>query len=62
MLDLSHLSVVDHPDVTKWQTRVATIERLLHKLSGDSAERLLRERRTLLRLIHGVELGVQLPL
>lgn len=62
MLNLSHLPVIDHPDVTKWQARVATIERLLLKLSGDSAERLLRERRTLLRLIHGIELGVQLPL
>lgn len=62
MLDLSHLSIVDHPDVTKWQARVTTIERLLLKIDGDAADRLLRERRTLLRRIHGVELAVQLPL
>ena len=62
MLDLSNLSTVDHPDLPKWQSRVATIERLLPRLSGDSADGLLRERRTLLRLIHDVPMWVQLPL
>jgi len=62
MLDLSHLSVVNDPNVPAWQARVRIIEKLLPRLSGDAADRLLRERRTLLRRIHGVELAVQLPL
>ena len=62
MLNLSHLPVVDHPDLPQWQKRVATIERLLPRLAGDAADKLLRERRTLLRLIHDVPMLVQLPL
>ena len=62
MLNLSHLPVVDHPDLLLWQKRVATIERLLPRLAGDAADKLLRERRTLLRLIHDVPMLVQLPL
>jgi hypothetical protein len=62
MLDLSNLPTVDHPDLPKWQARVAIIERLLPRLSGDSADRLLQERRTLLRRIHDVPMMVQLSL
>lgn len=62
MLDLSHLPVVDDPNVPAWQARVRIIEKHLPRLSGDAADRLLRERRTLLRRIHGIELGIQLPL
>ena len=46
------------------ERRLETIERLLPRLLGDgeARERLLRERRSLLRLIHGVPLSVELPL
>ena len=44
------------------ERRLATIERLLPRLSGEAEERLLRERRSLLRLIHEVPLSVELPL
>lgn len=64
MLDLSNLPVINDPNVPAWQARVRIIEKILPRLTGDAeaTDRLLRERRTLLRRIHGVELGVQLPL
>jgi hypothetical protein len=48
--------------MSKEQKRVDTINRLLPRLSGEAAERLLRERRTLLRLIHNIPQQIQLPL
>jgi hypothetical protein len=62
MLDLSHLPVVNDPNVPAWQARVRIIEKILPRLSGDAADRLLQERRTLLRRIHDVPMMVQLPL
>ena len=44
------------------ERRLATIERLLPRLSGEAEERLLRERRSLLRLLHGIPLSIELPL
>lgn len=62
MLDLSHLPVVNDPNVPAWQARVRIIEKILPRLSGDAEDRLKRERRTLLRRIHDVPMSVQLPL
>lgn len=62
MLDLSHLPVVNDPNVPAWQARVRVIEKILPRLSGDAEDRLKRERRTLLRRIHDVPMSVQLPL
>jgi hypothetical protein len=46
-----------------WQQRVDTINSLLPRINrDDTRERLLRERRTLLRRIHGIPLYLQLPL
>jgi hypothetical protein len=46
-----------------WQQRVDTINCLLPRINrDDTRERLLRERRSLLRQIHGISLHVQLPL
>jgi hypothetical protein len=42
--------------------RIATIERLLPRLSGDAAERLMLERRSLLRIRHEIPLCCELPL
>lgn len=46
------------------ERRLETIERLLPRLSGDGAaiERLLLERRSLLRRLHGLPLAIELPL
>lgn len=46
------------------EKRLETIERLLPRLSGDgeAIERLMRERRSLLRRLHNVPLCVELPL
>jgi hypothetical protein len=45
------------------QQRVDTINSLLPRISrDDTRERLLRERRTLLRRIHDIPLYLQLPL
>ena len=61
MIDLSHLSVVNDPNVPQWQARVRIIEKHLPRLSGEAADRLIRERTALLRRIHDIPLGVQLP-
>jgi hypothetical protein len=53
---------VADPNLPQWQARVRIIEKILPRLSGDAADRLLRERRTLLRRIHDVPMMVQLPL
>ncbi len=44
------------------EKRLETIERLLPRLSGSSSEKLLLERRSLLRLLHGLPLLASLPL
>ena len=44
------------------EKRLSSIERLLPRLSGSSAEKLLLERRSLLRLLHGLPLWAELPL
>ena len=49
----------DHSAIDR---RLSTIERLLPRLSGEAAERLLIERRSLLRIRHGIPLGAALPL
>lgn len=56
------LALPPRSELSREERRLATIERLLPRLSGDAAERLLLERRSLLRLIHGVPLSVELPL
>ena len=56
------LSLPSPSELSPEERRLATIERLLPRLSGEAAERLLRERRSLLRLRHGVPLSVELPL
>jgi len=47
---------------TDMQRRVDTIDRLLPRLSGESHERLQRERLALLRRIHKVPQMARLPL
>jgi hypothetical protein len=47
---------------TQMQARVDTIDRLLYRLTGDAAERLKFERRSLLRQIHNIPAQIQLPL
>lgn len=63
MIDLSHLPVVDDPNLPQWQARVRIIEKHLPRLAhgSDAADRLERERRTLLRRIHGLPMGILLP-
>ena len=61
MLDLSHLPVVDDPNLPAWQARVRIIEKILPRLSGEPRDRLLQERRTLLRRIHDIPMAIQLP-
>ena len=57
------LSPLSPSELSPEARRLATIERLLPRLSdGEAIERLQRERRSLLRLIHGVPLSVELPL
>ena len=56
------LALPPRSELSPLERRLATIERLLPRLSGEAEERLLRERRSLLRLRHGVPLGAQLPL
>ena len=58
------LSLPPRSELSPEERRLATIERLLPRLSGDgkATERLLLERRSLLRLRHGVSLSVELPL
>ena len=57
------LSLPSPSELSSEERRLATIERLLPRLSdGEAIERLQRERRSLLRLIHGVPLSVELPL
>jgi hypothetical protein len=56
------LALPPREELSPLERRLATIERLLPRLSGEAEERLLRERRSLLRLRHGVPLGAQLPL
>lgn len=52
-----------HQPDPAWQQRVDTIDRLLLRMpDGHHRERLQRERRSLLRLIHDIPLQVQLPL
>ena len=62
MLDLSNLSVVNDPHLPQWQARVRIIEKHLPRFAPGStaADRLERERRTLLRLIHGLPMGMLL--
>lgn len=56
---MTHTTEID----PAWQQRVSTINALLPRISrDDTRERLLHERRTLLRRIHGIPLQVQLPL
>ncbi len=57
------LSLPPRSELSPEEKRLATIERLLPRLSGDgeAIERLLLERRSLLRLRHGVPLSVGLP-
>ena len=53
----SHLTHSPHQD------RVDTINKMLLRINnGEARERLLRERRSLLRIIHNVPLQIQLPL
>lgn len=61
MINLFHLPISDHPDAPQWQARVATIERLIPRLSGEAADKLQRERHSLLRRIHDIPLGILLP-
>ena len=63
MIDLSRLPVVDDPNLPQWQARVRIIEKHLPRLAhgSDAADRLERERRTLLRLIHNLPMGMLLP-
>lgn len=58
------LSLPPRSELSPEERRLETIERLLPRLSGDGAaiERLLLERRSLLRLVHRVPLSVELPL
>lgn len=52
------------PDRARPLKRLETIERLLPRLFGDgeATERLLFERRSLLRQLHGIPQGIELPL
>ena len=61
MIDLSRFPVVNDPNVPQWQARVRIIEKHLPRLSGEAADRLIRERTALLRRIHNIPLGIQLP-
>lgn len=57
------LSLPPRSELSPEERRLATIERLLPRLSdGETIERLLLERRSLLRLRHGLPLSVELPL
>lgn len=58
------LALPPRSELSPEERRLATIERLLPRLSGDgeAIERLMRERRSLLRLIHRIPLSVELPL
>ena len=55
------LALPPRSELSPEERRLETIERLLPRLSGEAAERLLFERRSLLRLIHNVQLSVELP-
>lgn len=57
------LALPPRSELSPEERRLATIERLLPRLSdGEAIERLQRERRSLLRLIHRIPLSVELPL
>ena len=57
------LSLPSPSELSPEERRLSTIERLLPRLSdGEAIERLQRERRSLLRLIHRIPLSVELPL
>jgi hypothetical protein len=63
MLNLSNLPTINDPNLPQWQARVRIIEKHLPRLAPGSAaaDRLERERRTLLRLIHGLPQAMILP-
>jgi hypothetical protein len=61
MIDPSNFPVINDPNVPQWQARVRVIEKHLPRLSGEAADRLIRERAALLRRIHNIPLGIQLP-
>jgi len=57
------LALPPRSELSREERRLATIERLLPRLSdGEAIDRLQGERRSLLRLCHGVPLSVELPL
>lgn len=56
------LALPPRSELSPEERRLETIERLLPRLSGEAAERLMRERRSLLRLVHRIPLSVELPL
>ena len=58
------LSLPPRSELSPQERRLETIERLLPRLLGDgeAREHLLRERRSLLRLRHGLPLAIELPL
>ena len=57
------LSLPPRSELSPEERRLATIERLIPRLSdGEAIERLLLERRSLLRLRHGLPLAIELPL
>lgn len=58
----SLLALPPSSSLSPLEKRLETIERLLPRLSGEAAERLLFERRSLLRLRHGLPLSIELPL
>ena len=59
---LSLLALPPSSELSSLDRRLATLERLLLRLSGEAAERLKRERRSLLRLRYGLPLALELPL
>jgi hypothetical protein len=56
------LALPPRSELSPQERRLETIERLLPRLSGEAAERLMRERRSLLRLRHSLPLALELPL
>lgn len=56
------LALPPRSELSPEERRLAIIDRLLPRLSGESADRLMIERRSLLRLLHGIPLGAPLPL
>lgn len=57
------LALPPRSELSPQERRLETIGRLLPRLSdGEAIERLLRERRSLLRLRHSLPLAIELPL